>query len=437
MSGPKVTVYYLTEEQRAAIRAERLWQRREREKRSKLLVGADKYNAQLTSMLQRIKQFTPVLDAVRQWVPDSSLPEEVQSFSASVSKAQIAIKAAVREHDLAVLERKLKAISDEVSGLRSAFDALTEHEQAAKEELQGVLAGSVSGLFQQGTAMQERQTKAQAALADKKEEVRQTLVSARSIPYLPIPYQRELDAALGSLDTIQNIEFVENFNAIEVTPLVKKCTEFAELWESSGKEYQELYTRYESLLEETGAQEQAEMIPFDRFAVEKLKSAIEKLEKKAQEMAEQAYISQALSDVMEEMGYAIWGKREVRKRNGCQFRNELYHYGADTAINVTFSSDGAISMELGKVDHEDRLPTGLESQAMEKEMHRFCDHFHVIEERLAQKGVIMRTRIMLAPPSSEYAQIINLGDYETTEISRQATQRKKTGEQKLREMQDR
>ena len=437
MSGPKVTVYYLTEEQRAAIRAERLRQQREREKRSKLLTSADEYSTQLKSMLQSIELFIPVLDAVQQWLPDSPLPAAVQSFSVSVSKAQIAIRTAVQEHNLSALERKLKAVSKDIARLRSTFDTLTEQEQVAKEELQGVLAGNVSSLFQQEAATQNAQTKAQAALATKKAEAHQKLASAHNIPYLPIHYQRELDAAVGSLDSIQSIEFIENYIAIEVAPLVKKCTEFADLWESSGKEYQDLYTKYESLLEETGAQEQAEMIPFDCYAVEKLKTAIVKLEKKAQEIAEQAYISQALSDVMEEMGYGMWGKREVKKRNGSQFRNELYHYGADTAINVTFSSDGAISMELGKVDHEDRVPTELESQSMEKEMHRFCDHFHAIEERLAQKGVIMGNRIMLAPPSSEYAQIINLGDYETSEISRQATQRKKTGEQKLQEMQNR
>ena len=136
MSGPKVTVYYLTEEQRAAIRAERLRQQREREKRNKLLIGADEYNTQLKSMLQSIEQFAPVLDAVRQWMPYSPLPAAVQSFSVSVSKAQIAVKAATREHDLAVLERKLKAISGEIFGLKSAFSDLTKQEQTAKENLQ-------------------------------------------------------------------------------------------------------------------------------------------------------------------------------------------------------------------------------------------------------------------------------------------------------------
>lgn len=436
MSGPKVTVYYLTEAQRAAIHAERLRQQLEREKRNKLLTSADEYDTQLKSMLRNIDQFAPTLDAIRQWMPESTLPAATQDFSASVSKTQIALRAALRERDLAVLERKLNAIPGEIARLKSALADLTKQEQAAREELQGTLAENISNLFQQGVAAQEAQTKAQAALARKKEEVGQKLASVRSLAYLPIPCQRELDAAFKSLDSIQSLEFIDNYISIEVTPLVKKCTEFSTLWARSGKEYQDLYAQYEVLIEETGAQEQAEMIPFDQNAVEKLKMVIEKLEKKAQEAAEQAYISQALSEVMEEMGYGMWGKREVKKRSGRHFRNELYHYGADTAINVTYSDDGQISMELGKVDHEDRLPTGLESQAMEAEMHQFCDHFHVIEERLAEKGVKMGSRVMLAPPSAEYAQIINLGDFDTAENSQQTMHRKKTGEQKLQRAQD-
>lgn len=436
MSGPKVTVYYLTEAQRAAIHAERLRQQLEREKRNKLLTSADEYDTQLKSMLRNIDQYAPTLDAIRQWMPESTLPAAIQDFSASVSKTQIALRSASRERNLTVLERKLNAILGEIAKLKSALADLTVQEQAAREELQGSLAENISNLFQQGVAAQEAQTKVQAALAKKKEEVGQKLASVRNLAYLPTPYQRELDAAFKSLDSIQNLEFIDNYISIEVTPLVKKCTEFSTLWARSGKEYQDLYAQYEALVEETGAQEQAEMIPFDQNAVEKLKTVIEKLEKKAQEAAEQAYISQALSDVMEEMGYGMWGKREVKKRSGRHFRNELYHYGSDTAINVTYSDDGQISMELGKVDHEDRLPTGLESQAMEAEMHQFCDHFHVIEERLAEKGVKMGSRVMLAPPSAEYAQIINLGDFDAVETSQQAAQRKQTGEQKLKRAQD-
>lgn len=436
MSGPKVTVYYLTEAQRAAIRAERLRQQLEREKRNKLLTSADEYEAQLKSMLRNIIQFAPTLDAIQQWMPESTLPAATQNFSASVSKAQIVLKAASRERDLAVLERKLNAIPREIARLKSALADLTRQEQVAREELQSSLSESISNLFLQGTADQDVQTRAKMALAKKKEEVGQKLASLRGLAYLPIPYQRELDAAFETLNSIQSLEFIDNYISIEVTPLVKKCTEFSILWARSGMEYQNLYVQYEALIEETGVQEQTEMIPFDQNAVEKLKTVIEKLEKRAQEAAERAYISQALSDVMEEMGYDMWGKREVEKRSGRHFRNELYHYGANTAINVTYSDDGQISMELGKVDHEDRFPTRLESQAMAAEMHQFCDHFHVIEERLAEKGVKMGSRVMLAPPSAEYAQIINLGDFDTAEICQHAMERKKTSTQKLQRAQE-
>ena len=240
MSGPKVTVYYLTEAQRAAIYAERLRQQLEREKRNKLLTSADEYDTQLKSMLRNIDQYAPTLDAIRQWMPESTLPASIQDFSALVSKTQIALRSASRERNLTVLERKLNAIPGEIAKLKSALADLTVQEQAAREELQGSLAENISNLFQQGVAAQEAQTKAQAALARKKEEVGQKLASVRSLAYLPIPYQRELDAAFKSLDSIRSLEFIDNYISIEVTPLVKKCTEFSTLWERSGKEYHNL-----------------------------------------------------------------------------------------------------------------------------------------------------------------------------------------------------
>ena len=118
---------------------------------------------------------------------------------------------------------------------------------------------------------------------------------------------------------------------------------------------------------------------------------------------------------MEEMGYIVIGSREVTKKNGKHFRNELYTYGEGTAVNVTYSSDGKIAMELGGVDTTDRLPNDQETSILCKSMELFCDDFKEIERRLLTKGVVLADRISLLPPDAEYAQIINTADYHMTE----------------------
>lgn len=146
-------------------------------------------------------------------------------------------------------------------------------------------------------------------------------------------------------------------------------------------------------------------------AVAKLKDEIARIKTIADEDEEQSYISNCIDEVMEEMGYSVLGSREVTKKNGRHFRNELFTYSEGTAVNVTYSSDGKIAMELGGIDTEDRLPESNEAKVLCNAMENFCADFNEIEKRLAQKGVVLADRISLLPPSADYAQIINTSDY--------------------------
>ena len=83
-----------------------------------------------------------------------------------------------------------------------------------------------------------------------------------------------------------------------------------------------------------------------------------------------------------------------------------------TAVNVTYSSDGQIAMELGGISREDRLPTVEETQVLTEDMETFCGEFAEFEKRLRAKGVILGNRIAMSPPSADYAAIINVNDYE-------------------------
>ena len=128
---------------------------------------------------------------------------------------------------------------------------------------------------------------------------------------------------------------------------------------------------------------------------------------------------------MAEMGYDVIGQREVTKRSGKHFRNELYRYGEETAINVTYSDDGQIAMELGKLDQKDRVPTVSESNYLVNQMVIFCERFSELEKRLAKKGVKLGKRIALTSPSADYAQIINSNEYSMKEKQEKTSHRAK------------
>ena len=71
-------------------------------------------------------------------------------------------------------------------------------------------------------------------------------------------------------------------------------------------------------------------------------------------------------------------------------------------------------MELGGLDEADRIPDAHESAVLCQSMEDFCVTFESFENRLARKGVVLKERIALQPPSEEYAQIINVNDYQLT-----------------------
>ena len=146
--------------------------------------------------------------------------------------------------------------------------------------------------------------------------------------------------------------------------------------------------------------------------IEKIKSEINRLREKIDSDAEKFYISSCIDEVMAEMGYNVLGSREVTKKSGRHFKSEIFSYSDGTAVNVTASDSGQIVMELCGLDEVDRTPNFAESEKLCQDMENFCEDFTEIERRLAEKGVVLRQRIQKLPPNAEYAQILNVNDYE-------------------------
>jgi trehalose-6-phosphate synthase len=60
------------------------------------------------------------------------------------------------------------------------------------------------------------------------------------------------------------------------------------------------------------------------------------------------------------------------------------------------------------------MPTAEETDVLREDMASFCSDFRDFEERLKAKGVMIKSRVSMAPPSAEYATIINISDYTVT-----------------------
>ncbi|MBD5497256.1 MAG: hypothetical protein HDR11_05750 [Lachnospiraceae bacterium] len=311
-------------------------------------------------------------------------------------------------NDVSALEKTAEAVSECVARadkiVRELSDIAVQNEMRLRELLDAAIDRGFSESFA------DVRPAAQTFVGDTKRKMREQLLQMKKKSVLPTEMTEEIGNVLSRIDEIQDEDFLKNFLALTVSPLIKECGRFLAEYEECHEEFEKLYSEYIALCELYCyiAQEYS----CDAVSIQSLKTEIQRIKETSAKEDEQAYISECMDEVMEEMGYTVLGRREVTKKSGRHFHNKLYTYGEGTAVNVTYSSDGKIAMELGGIDVADRLPDERETALLCDSMERFCDDFNEMEKRLLAKGVIPADRISMLPPSAEYAQIINTSDYE-------------------------
>ena len=170
--------------------------------------------------------------------------------------------------------------------------------------------------------------------------------------------------------------------------------------------------------------EQAQQFEFCEEGLANLEAEVSRLKTAKLDDEEQAYISRTIDDVMLEMGYKLIGNNEVTKKSGKHFKKELYLFDEGTAVNVTTSSTGQITMELGLLDTQDRIPDVEETDTLCRQMRTFCGSYADIEKKLAERGIVSK-HLSLLPPEAQFAQVINLEDYNMSDDETYVKEKKK------------
>jgi hypothetical protein len=232
-----------------------------------------------------------------------------------------------------------------------------------------------------------------------------------SVMELSSDLKDKLETVKEKSKEIVSTDFLQNYYAITVIPFVKECRAYDELLMKHGQEYENLTSRYKVLANEMGCS--VEEIPFNNGAIDILLEKISQLEKQLLEKKEEEYICNSIDDAMVELGYKTVGARNVTSKNGRHFRSELYKVDEGTVVNVTYADDGQVTMELGAADVEDRVPTDQEKRSLVEDMTKFCGDYAEVERKLKEKGIEPK-RISVLPPYAEYAQIIDVSEFEMT-----------------------
>lgn len=238
---------------------------------------------------------------------------------------------------------------------------------------------------------------------------------------LPRVMQDEIHGAIAHLQRLEDHASIVNYASITALPLKKRAEAFWAFRKAWGVHFDALQDRYRGLCVHLGEIPKDYQQTMDDMA--ELEREVNQLEYQMNHDAQQAYISKSLDEVMSEMGYQVIGNRHVTKKSGKSFTSKLLTYDDGAVVNVTETSMGQIIMEIGSTDEKDRVPDANERVALQKKMEQFCVDFQEIEKRLADRGVVLDSRLMMAPPEEMYAQIINLSDYELVEEYRHDTRK--------------
>ena len=221
--------------------------------------------------------------------------------------------------------------------------------------------------------------------------------------------KRSVNAVLDRLQSIKDIKQLKDYCLGVVGQIIYECETYLSEYENRYQKYEKLYDAYESLCMILHIE--PNVIDFSDEAIMFLEQENDKLSKEAECLLERQYIATTFNNILKEMGYNLLGQKTNSINKDVYYTNRIYSYENGNVASVTFSSNGQISIEIGSVDNVDREPSKQEAKTQVKSMERLCEDLPLIEERLAEKGIVLKQRIAMQPACEEVAQIFNGKDY--------------------------
>ena len=428
MSGPKSSRYTLTAEQLKWILEEQKKFRRELEEKAKKERECKEARVYLATTKAKVARHLEMLQSNEKRRPadEKKLTELHDRYLSTYSlirqiDAICSVETNTSHSNLLSSKIEAERLFDEIVSMEGDIVAATDYilmEQRIQED--SIIADGMKMSFENFGVIEATKEPIFIEVVQRLDQLLSLDISHELLA--------EVNNAIEQAKRIEIVSAMQNFSSITVEPLYKRCQTFAFFTKKNKEQFDTQLDKYEALCIQLGAQ--AKQIEFTEKGMSELKITIADLECQANQDAEQAYISQSVDVVMAEMGYEVIGYKQVRKKSGKEFQSKLLTYDDGTVINVTESSSGQITMEIGGADDKDRLPDANERVALRKTMESFCRNFHEIERRLYARGVVLNKRLLMAPPEETYAQIININDYELVEDYQVAVSKKKASQAK-------
>lgn len=453
MSGPKTTQYELEQQRRRRLEEERRRkieeearkkrereerERREREKREKRereerqkrekreRRERERIDAEIQKMNKEMRQSEQALDSVMASISKVIAEEEQRQKERKREEQNVqnntTVPSAVKAEDIPRsldFEEVLKAVKKQVPAVKEYHEDLDEIVKELIQEpveIRSLLDDYVSAEPQKQEVVQDLETKQFEELLFTMEEEYKEIVNDRAF------FKQEKQRIVAFEETCKRMQEYRSYKILrdvyygELTKLKKEREKWHELYEQWKAPFQESYAKYRTICEMMNRTPKFYYLNVNTVQqdIEQMKTEYEILEKEYMQIQEQLEVAKAFDEVMEEMGYHVLGKKTITKKSGGTVENKVFSYGDGTGIHV-MDSGQRITMEVVGIEDESRAADEIEREYLKKEQEFFCESFVEIEKELKKRGVVLKNRLRMLPPSEDYAMVMDMKDYIVTE----------------------
>lgn len=403
MSGPKTSRYTLTPEQRRILAEQRRIQREIQNNTVMLKQNVAGLKEIVSKVDTEIAQFRRIVSETGKSTFEIETLESVRNQAMKILNDAGTVS---EKSGLSVMESTNKKLKEMTKVLSDGEVKMSSELRKADEEFREEINAAISEGFTISFIKIEEELPT-VNMSDYTSKIDAALEEIRGF-HISNELRTKFIVLKEKAAEIDSIDFIENYYAMSIIPFLKECRAYNSLFLEYGARFEELCAEYEVVADELGVPKK--QFAFSLESIEELEKEIQDMQKIIQRKEEQEYISECVDRAMQEMGYKVIGNREVVRKDGQRFTNELYLFDEGTAVNVTYSEEGQITMELGGLDDQDRIPSEAECQSLAQDMVSFCDDYLKIEEKLRAMGIVSH-RVSILPPEAQFAQIINTSDY--------------------------
>ena len=339
MSGPKSARYTLTPEQRRILA-----EARERERKTKReLDKLQQHRGELATLKERLGTATTSIDMLVDRVGAGN--EVQQSIRNSITQIEKIIQESAGLSKQSGLEN-LQVFNSKVKTVEETARKIVAEYESQSNEIKDVLSKNIEDSITDGMSIRvdDEIVKPHRHLESQKAKIKDVLHEIQSLN-ISSDLQKEGITILKRAQGITDDSFIDNYYAMTFLPYIKRCKAYEEQIKEYGEEFDELVSKHRYYSECLGMP--VISFTFSMDSLNSLRHKVAELESQSAKIEEQQYISESLDQVMRDMGYNVVGSREVVKKSGRKFRNELYHFSEGSVVNVTYAANGQISMELG------------------------------------------------------------------------------------------